>query len=110
MKNHFNLTDKSLPLMEITTPKSAVALKYPKGAELPFISAKGKGALAEKIIEIARNNDIYIEENAPLVDLLSTEDVNSAVPEEAFEALAAIFAFVLEQEGKAVNGGSSYDQ
>ena len=100
MKNHFNLTDKKAPIMEIKTQKSAVALKYPKGAELPFITAKGKGALAEKIIEVARDNDIYIEENAPLVDLLSIQEVNDAVPEEAFEALALIFAIVLEREGK----------
>ncbi|MBQ7753782.1 MAG: EscU/YscU/HrcU family type III secretion system export apparatus switch protein [Treponema sp.] len=84
--------------------QTAVALKYPQGAELPFITAKGKGQLAEKIIEIARDNDIYIEENAPLVDLLSIQEVNDAVPEEAFEALALIFAFVLEREGKAGAG------
>ena len=104
MKNHFNLTDKKAPIMEIKTQKSAVALKYPKGADLPFITAKGKGQLAEKIIEVARDNDIYIEENAPLVDLLSVQEVNDAVPEEAFEALALIFAFVLEREGKAGAG------
>ena len=102
MKNHFNLTDKTSPIMEIKSQKSAVALKYPQGAEVPFITAKGKGQLAEKILDIAKENNIYIEENAPLVDLLSLEEVNDAVPEEAFEALAAIFAFVLEREGRTV--------
>ena len=102
MKNHFNLTDKNVPLMELKTKKSAVALKYPEGAEVPFITAKGKGDLAEKIIGIAKENNIYIEENAPLVDLLSVQEINDAVPEEAFEALACIFAFVLEREGRAL--------
>lgn len=102
MKNHFNLTDKTSPIMEIKSQKSSVALKYPQGAEVPFITAKGKGQLAEKILDIAKENNIYIEENAPLVDLLSLEEVNDAVPEEAFEALAAIFAFVLEREGRTV--------
>ena len=102
MKNHFNLTDKASPIMEIKSQKSAVALKYPQGAEVPFITAKGKGQLAEKILDIAKENNICIEENAPLVDLLSLEEVNDAVPEEAFEALAAIFAFVLGREGRTV--------
>ena len=102
MKNHFNLTDKTSPIMEIKSQKVALALKYPQGAEVPFITAKGKGQLAEKILDIAKENNIYIEENAPLVNLLSLEEVNDAVPEEAFEALAAIFAFVLEREGRTV--------
>lgn len=96
MKKHFNLTDKTAPIMEIKSAKRAVALKYPKGADLPFITAKGKGELAEKMLEIARKNKIHIEENAPLVNILSLQEVSDAVPEEAFEALAAIFAFVLE--------------
>lgn len=102
MKNHLNLTDKKAPIMEIKSQKVALALKYPQGTDVPFITAKGKGELAEKIIAIAKENDIYIEENAPLVDLLSVQEVNDAVPEEAFEALAAIFAFVLEREGRSL--------
>ena len=42
--------------------QKAVALKYPKGAEAPFVVAKGKGLLAKRILEEARSNEIKIEE------------------------------------------------
>ena len=100
MKNQiFNA--RAREFMQIKTPLQAVALKYPEGAEVPFITAKGKGELAKKIIETAQENNICIEENEALVNLLSAEEVNAAVPEEAYSALAVIFAFILEREGKA---------
>ena len=99
MKNQL-LNAKNGEIMQIKIPLLAVALKYPKGAEVPFITAKGKGELAKKIIEVAKENDVHIEEDQALVNLLSVEEVNAAVPEEAYSALAAIFAFVLEREGK----------
>ena len=49
MKNQL-LNAKNGEIMQIKTPLQAVALKYPKGAEVPFITAKGKGELAKKII------------------------------------------------------------
>ena len=51
--------------------QKAVALKYPEGAEAPFVIAKGNGLLAKRILEEARENDIRIEENTPLVEFLS---------------------------------------
>lgn len=100
MKNQL-LNAKNGEIMQIKTPLQAVALKYPEGAEVPFITAKGKGELAKKILEVAKVNDIHVEENQALVNLLSAEEVNAAVPEEAYSALAAIFAFVLQTEEKA---------
>lgn len=101
MKNQFFTEEASGLIMTVDIPHKAVALKYPEGADLPFITAKGRGETAKKMLELARENNVHIEENAPLVDILSAKDVNDAVPEEAFSALAAIFAFVLEREGRA---------
>lgn len=89
-----------MKLSEIKIPKNAVALKYPAGADVPFVTAKGKGELAKQIVKIAKENNIHIEENEPLVNLLSEQEINEAIPEEAYSALAAIFAFVLEKEGR----------
>ena len=80
--------------------KKAIALKYPQGADCPFIVAKGKGELAEKIVQIASEKNIHIEENIPLVDLLDVQEVGDAVPEETWIALSKIFAFVLENSKK----------
>ena len=82
--------------------QKAVALKYPEGAEAPFVIAKGNGLLAKRILEEARSNDIKIEENTPLVEFLSEVQVGSLVPPEAWEILAQIFSVILkEEEGSA---------
>lgn len=87
---------KKIPLSQ----QKAVALKYPKGAEAPFVIANGKGLLAKRIIEEARSNDIKIEENTPLVEFLSEIQVGSLVPPEAWEILAQIFSVILKEEEK----------
>ncbi len=76
--------------------KKAVAIKYPEGAEIPFITAKGHGELADKIVEIAEKNNVKIENDALLVDVLDVQKIGDAIPEEAWQAVAKILAFVLE--------------
>ena len=44
--------------------QKAVVLKYPEGAEAPFVIAKGKGLLASVIIDEAKKNEIYIQKNS----------------------------------------------
>lgn len=78
--------------------EKAVVLKYPQGAEAPFVIAKGKGLLARTIIQEAQKNDVYIEENAPLVDFLSEVTVGSLVPPQTWEILAQIFSVILQEE------------
>lgn len=77
----------------------ALTLKYEGGSEAPRISAKGQGRSAEYILNLAKENDIPIVENAPLVNVLEIADVGDIIPEETFEAVAKIFAFVQELEG-----------
>lgn len=78
--------------------KKAVALKYPQGVQAPIVMAKGIGKSAEKIIEEAEKNNVYVEENLELVNLLGVQEVGDIVPQEAWQALAAIFAFILEEK------------
>ena len=80
--------------------QKAVALKYPRGAQAPFVIAKGNGLLAKRILEEARSNDVKIEENTPLVEFLSEVQVGSLVPQEAWEILAQIFSVILAEEEK----------
>ena len=85
---------KEVPLSK----QKAVALKYPQGAQAPFVIANGKGLLAKRILEEAQANDIKIEENAPLVEFLSEVKVGSLVPQESWEILAQIFSVILAEE------------
>lgn len=78
--------------------KKAVALKYPENSPAPFITAKGKGELAEKILAEAKKNDIEIREDLELVEMLSAQEIGNYVQEETWEALAVIFSFILEKK------------
>ena len=81
--------------------KKAVALKYPKGAIAPIITAKGKGLVAEQIVAEAENNKIYITENTEVVNMLDNFEAGSLIPEETWQAVAIIFSFILgEESGK----------
>lgn len=83
--------------------KKAVALKYPEGVPAPFVTAAARGALAEKLLEIAEENLIPVVKNDSMADVLSVQEIGSFVPEETWNVLAGIFAFVLSTEGRKKN-------
>ena len=75
--------------------KKAVAIKY-KAMETgaPIIAAKGAGPIAEKIIEIARENNIPIKEDPDLVETLSQLDLAQEIPPELYQVIAEVLAWV----------------
>lgn len=78
--------------------KLAVALEYDrKGA--PRVVAKGKGALGEKIIEVAKANDVPVEENEVLAGALSNVELGDEIPPELYRAVAEVLVFVLRLSG-----------
>jgi len=82
-----------------------VALAYADNSPAPRVVAKGRGLLAEAIIERARENGIYVHESPALVGLLMQVDIDRYVPPQLYVAVAEILAWVyrLEQE----QGGST---
>lgn len=77
------------------TRKEAVALTYnPLNADIPKVIAKGKGKIAENILEQAKAHNIPIQEDPNLVQLLGQLDLNEAIPEELYQAVAEVFAFI----------------
>ena len=80
----------------------AVALTYDKkGAEAPYVSAKGKGLIAESILAKARENDIPVQEDPSLLELLGKLNINEQIPEELYEAVAEVFAFIYKADKAA---------
>jgi flagellar biosynthesis protein len=77
----------------------AVALHY-TGKGAPRIVAKGGGALAERIIETARQNNIPLEEDAALASVLSRIDLGQEIPRELYVAVAHVLAFAWAIAGK----------
>ena len=77
----------------------AVALHYDKTGA-PRVVAKGKGTIGAKIIEIARANDVPIEENAVLAGALSNVELGDEIPEDLYKAVAEVLIFVLGLSGR----------
>ena len=72
----------------------AVALHYDRTGA-PRVIAKGKGTIGAKIIEIAKANDIPIEENEVLAGALSNVEIGDEIPNELYKAVAEVLIFVL---------------
>ena len=76
-------------------PQQAVALRYePKKDQAPKLVGKGRGHLAEKIIELARHHNIPIRQDKNLIQILSRLDLNQEIPDNVYKAVAEILAFV----------------
>jgi flagellar biosynthesis protein len=73
----------------------AAALQYDQDKDkAPKITAKGKGLIAEKIIELARENGIPIQQDPGLVQILCKLDIDEEIPVELYRAIAELLAFV----------------
>lgn len=78
-----------------TSRRQAVALRYqPQEDPAPKVAAKGDGYVADRIIEIAREQGIPIREDRNLVQVLSLLDLNQEVPQSVYKAVAEILAWV----------------
>ena len=76
-------------------PRQAVALRYdPKTDQAPKLVGKGRGQLAEKIIELARQHNIPVRQDNNLSQILARLDLNQEVPADVYKAVAEILAFV----------------
>lgn len=86
----------------MTPPKKkAVALRYrPPKDSAPRVTAKGQGYVAEKIIQLARENRIPTEENPDLVEILSRVDLFAEIPIDVYAAVAQILGFVYKLKGE----------
>ena len=76
--------------------KVSVALEYVPGEEAPKIIASGKGVLAEKIIERAKEADVPVYEDSKLANTLSKLVIGDMIPPELYGVVAEILVFVDE--------------
>lgn len=74
--------------------KTAVAIAYEPGDRAPKILATGKGEVAEKIIEKAKENDVPLYKDNKLADTLSKLKIGEAIPPELYDVVAEILVFV----------------
>lgn len=77
-----------------TKPKQAIALEYDPSEDAPKVIASGRGLLAERIIERAKENRVPIHQDSKLADTLSRLEVGEMIPPELYEVVAEILVFV----------------
>ncbi|WWR14769.1 EscU/YscU/HrcU family type III secretion system export apparatus switch protein [Lachnospiraceae bacterium JLR.KK008] len=75
-------------------PKQAIALSYDPSDNAPRVVASGRGALAERIIEKAKEAEVPVHADTKLADTLSRLEIGDAIPPELYEAVAEILVFV----------------
>ena len=74
--------------------KTAIALEYDPEDAAPKIIATGKGIVAEKIIDAAKEADVPIHEDSKLAATLSKLEIGEMIPPELYEVVAEILVFV----------------
>ncbi|MCM1540284.1 MAG: EscU/YscU/HrcU family type III secretion system export apparatus switch protein [Blautia sp.] len=74
--------------------KQAIALEYDPSEDAPRVIASGRGVLAERIIEKAKESDVPIHRDDKLADTLSRLDIGDMIPPELYEVVAEILIFV----------------
>lgn len=79
-------------------PRQAIALAYNPGEEAPKILAAGKGELAERIIEKAKEADVPLYRDDKLADTLSRLEIGDMIPPELYKVVAEILVFVDEMD------------
>lgn len=85
--------------------KSAAALGYEPGKDTaPKVIASGRGHVAEKIIKIAKDNDIPLFEDELSANVLCSLPLNSEIPDSLYQTIAEIYAFILHMEAKSSGG------
>ncbi|MBU0599631.1 EscU/YscU/HrcU family type III secretion system export apparatus switch protein [bacterium] len=85
--------------------KKAAALKYKREKDqAPVIVAKGRGIVAQRIVEIAKECHIPIYEDHDLTEALSLLDINKEIPEELYQVVAEVLVFVYSLNQKWKKG------
>ena len=74
--------------------KTAVAVAYKPGDAAPKILAAGKGEVAERIIEKAKENDVPFYQDNKLAETLSKLQIGDTIPPELYDVVAEILVFV----------------
>ena len=77
----------------------AVALHYDE-VNAPRVTAKGTDEIAQRILDIARQHNVPLQENTELVKLLSRIELGEQIPEALYLAVAEIIAFAYYLKGK----------
>jgi len=91
----------------VTNPTHfAVALAYDERMPAPRVVAKGRGAIAQRIREIAQEHGVPLLEAPPLARALYAHtDLDQTIPPALFRAVAEVMAYVYQLNAWLARGG-----
>ncbi len=78
--------------------QAAVALAYGQSSGAPKVVAKGRGLIAQAIIDRAKQNGVYVHESADLVGLLMQVELDQQIPPQLYMAVAELLAWLYRLE------------
>lgn len=78
--------------------RAAAAIAYRDGDGAPRVVAKGRGILADTIIDKARASGVYVHESRELLALLMQIDLDSHIPPQLYIAVAELLAWLYQLE------------
>lgn len=86
--------------------RKAVALKYnPAEHAAPVVAAKGQGHVAERILELAREHGVPIQEEPSLIEVLSKIDIDQEIPPELYALVAEVLSFIYRTDNRLKDWG-----
>jgi len=102
MSDYGEKSDNKVNIEAIDPSKTIAVAVEDSGIEgkKPQITAAARGVLAEKIIEIAFENDIKVRKDTDLAEMLAEFELDSPVPTEALMAVAEILSYVYRANGE----------
>lgn len=81
--------------------QKAVALRYdPEKDQAPVVVAQGRGYIAERIKEVARDSGVPLKEDQELVEYLMALDLYEEIPPQLYAVIAEILAFIYSMDRK----------
>lgn len=78
--------------------KTAIALAYQAGNAAPRVVAKGRGLIAQAIIERAKEHGVYVHQSEDLVSMLMQVELDENIPPQLYQAVAELLAWIYRLE------------
>lgn len=80
----------------------AVALQYDivNRSAAPKVLARGQGDLAQRILDVARENGIPLYKDPELVEVLGQLDVGTQIQPDLYQAVAEVLIFIYKMNKK----------
>ena len=81
-------------------PRRATALRY-EGTGAPKVTASGQGYIADRILEVARENGVPVREDPALAEALASLELDVEIPEDLYVAVAEAISWAYSLDLKA---------